>query len=322
MNPSLPTPELATSHGRRDFLRRSGLAAFTAAMAPLALGSLGSIFNASSAQAATLTDADILNFALNLEYLEGEYYTKAVYGSGLEDNGIPITGTGRSGGTIYPVTEKVEFQDQRILQYATEIANDEIAHIEFIRGQLGSAAVAKPAIDLAGAFNASAKAAGISNTFDPYASDGAFLLGALTLTDVGVTAYIGSSALIQSKTVLGAAGGILAAESYHSATLRTALYRINYTDPTQFFGVALNKISDLRDSLDGPVDLDQGMTNPDGTSNIVPADGSSILFARSAAQVLNIVYSQAGATSGGFFPNGVNGTINAGTTTFNTGKAL
>ena len=312
MNPSLSNPALATSLGRRDFLRRSGLAAFTAAMAPLALGSLGSIFSPSRAQGAALTDEDILNFALNLEYLEGEYYTKAVFGSGLADNGIPITGTGTQGATIYPTTPKVDFTDPRVLQYATEIAEDEINHIEFIRGQLGGAAIAKPAIDLAGAFNAAAQAAGISAQFDPYASQAAFLLGAITLTDVGVTAYIGSSALIQSKTVLGAAGGILAAESYHDATLRTSLYAANYTDPSQFYGIALNKISDLRDSLDGPRDLDQGMTNPDGTSNIVPADGSSILFARTAGQVLNIVYSKVGATSGGFFPNGVNGNIAAG----------
>ncbi len=319
MNPSLPNPVLATSHGRRDFLRRSGLAAFSAAMAPLALGSLGSIFSPSRAQGAPLTDIDILNFALNLEYLEGEYYSRAVSGSGLEANGIPVTGAGTQGETIYPVTNKVTFSDPRILEYATEIALDEQAHIQFIRGQIsnmGGTPVAKPAIDLAGAFNASAKAAGIAASFDPYASDAAFLLGAITLTDVGVTAYIGSSALIQSKTVLGAAAGILAAESYHDATLRTNLYALNYSDPSQFYGIALNKISDLRDSLDGPLDLDQGMTNADGTSNIVPADGSSIVFARTAAQVLNIVFSQAGATSGGFFPNGVNGTINAGTTTF------
>ena len=312
MTPSLPNPELATSHGRRDFLRRGGIAAFTAAMAPLALSSIGSIFGVSKADASILSDTDILNFALNLEYLEGEYYTGAVYGSGLEANGVTVTGTGTRGGTTFPATKKVDFSDPRVLGYATEIALDEIAHIKFLQSQLGSAAIAKPTIDLAGAFNASAQAAGISNTFDPYASDAAFLLGALTLTDVGVTAYLGAAAFINSKAVLAAAGSILATEAYHAGTIRTSLYRINYMDPSQFYGQAVNKISDLRDSLDGNRDLDQGITNPDGTSNILVADGSSIAFPRLPGQVLNIVYSKIGATSGGFFPNGVNGNLTAG----------
>ncbi len=42
-----------------------------------------------SAQAA-ITDNDILNFALNLEYLEAQFYTLAVYGVTIDKLPTPI----------------------------------------------------------------------------------------------------------------------------------------------------------------------------------------------------------------------------------------
>ena len=46
-------------------------------------------------------------------------------------------------------------------------------------------------------------------------------------------------------------------------------------------------------------------------SNIVPADQNGLVYSRSTGQVLNIVYlTDAAVAKGGFFPNGLNGTIN------------
>ncbi|MGN6819929.1 MAG: ferritin-like domain-containing protein [Sphingomonas sp.] len=265
-----------------------------------------------------VTDVDVLNFALNLEYLEAQFYSYAVTGAGLPAN--QLTGSGVQGAVTGG--RAVAFKDPVVQQYAREIALDEGAHVAFLRGAINSAGgqpVAQPAINIdggmAGAFTAAARAAGVigpADTFDPYASDENFLLGAFIFEDVGVTAYKGAAPLITNKTYLEAAAGILAAEAYHAGLVRTTLYRKGIANPALMLIENAGKISDARDSLDGPDDLDQGIASPDGgvTSNIVPADANAIAFGRSTGQVLNIVYlSKSMLSSGGFFPAGVNGTL-------------
>ncbi len=127
------------------------------------------------------------------------------------------------------------------------------------------------------------------------------MLGAFVFEDVGVTAYRGGAPLLSNDAVLSAAAGILGTEAYHAGVIRTTLfgYHDGSVDDT------VQKISDLRDALDNPTDDDQGIIL-NGKANLVPTDGNSLVYARTAREVQNIVYFAQNAPQGGFFPNGIN----------------
>jgi hypothetical protein len=262
------------------------------------------------------TDIEILNFALNLEYLEANFYHYAVFGTPIPSN-LMAGGDGTAPGAIIPGTI-VPFADPVVAAYAKEIAQDELDHVTFLRTALTTMAVAQPALDLGfgptNAFSAAAQAATVvpaGTAFNPYLNDNNFLLGAFIFEDVGVTAYKGASPLITNKTYLEAAAGILAAEAYHAGLVRTVLYSKGITTtPALITNAGL--ISNARDSLDNSADDDQGIAGANsGISNIVPLDANGLAYSRTTGDVLNIVYLNAGAVSkGGFFPNGVNGTLN------------
>jgi hypothetical protein len=304
---------VARREARRDFFRKAGL--FTAGALGTAMftsGTGGLIASAQAAATAAVTDEQILNFALNLEYLEAQFYSYATTGAGLPAN--LLTGTGTQGSVIGGA--QVPFVDKTVRSYAKEIARDEMEHVVFLRSALGSAAVAQPTIDINGtnangAFSKAAQAAGIvmpGHWFNPYQSDIHFLLGAFIFEDVGVTAYKGAAPLITNKTYLEAAAGILAAEAYHAGLIRTVLYQRGQTTPSVIFDA--NSISTARDSLDGASNLDEGITVGQ-QANIIPLDDNGLAYSRTAGQVLNIVYLNPGVVmQGGFFPNGVNGAIN------------
>ena len=284
---------------RRNLLGSAGVG-----VAGLALA--GAIGRVTEAQAApTQMDLDILNFALNLEYLEAEFYSRAVFGTGLDPS--LLTGTGTFGGVIStPPTPMVTFVDSDLQQYATEIAADEKAHVIYLRSVLGSYAIAEPTIDLGTAFNTLAQAAGIGSSFDPFASETNFLLGSFIFEDVGVTAYHGAAPLITDKSILKSAAGILGVEAYHASEIRVLLTQMGATVPKVFYNAAA--ISKLRDTLDGPGNDDQGI-RIENMLNIVPTDHNALVFARTTTQVLNIVYGNTTTTPGLFFPNGANGVI-------------
>ena len=274
---------------RRQLIERAGLGAAAIGVAAAGFGQ-----SMPSAAAATDIDVGILNFALNLEYLEGEFYSLGTFGHRLTNAGAQGSVVGGS---------KVPMTVPGVTQLFQEIATDESNHVGFLRGALAGSAVAEPNIDFTDTFAFIGKAIGLPG-FNPFHDQLSFLLGAYIFEDVGVTAYHGAAPLVTNKTYLGAAAGILAVEAYHAAAIRSLLLEFGggeYTD----------RISAIRAALSGtggttgiPADDQGALVN--GAVNIVPTDKNSIAFARTPQQVLSIVFN-GGATSGGFFPNGVGG---------------
>ena len=240
-----------------------------------------------------------MNFALNLEYLEAEFYLRAAFGHGLATADIGTQPGPVTGGS------KVTFATPAFAAYAAEIAMDEEKHVQFLRSAItsfGGKPVDRPAIDLTNSFNGAAAAAGLGASFNPFDNENDFLVGAFAFEDVGVTAYHGAAALISNATVLGAAAGILGTEAYHAGEIRTILASLGGTPLA-----AANAISALRAKAGG------GNETPVSGSTIAPTDANSLAYARTPSQVLHIVYNTVGGTptSGGFFPNGMNGRITA-----------
>ncbi|MEO9130250.1 MAG: ferritin-like domain-containing protein [Sphingomonas sp.] len=312
---------------RRRFMRIAG--SMTLAVGVTACGGGGSGSGGGSTPTPTPTstptptpsstvalDPDYLNFALNLEYLQAQYLVRGTTGAGIEaiatSTAFPgggaalLTGTGTQGAVTGGA--QVTFSDPLNGQYAREMALEDLAHVGFLRSMIGAYAGAQPAIDLSpatGGFTKILRTAGVigaADTFDAFASQENFLLGAFLIKDVAVSAYIGLIPKFAAQLYSNAVAGILAAEAHHAALIRSQLYMIGGTTVT-----TAQQISDARDLLDGAADDDQGVA-AGGVANITPTDPNGLVFARTTGQALNILYNNhAVAAGGGFFPAGING---------------
>ena len=168
--------EKVDSNTRAAFLRKAGLGAGAVVGGGALMGALPSLASA-SAGGFPAGDIAILNFALTLEYLEADFYAQAIRQGNF--NGDTNT-------------------------FARVVAAHEAAHVRFLKGALGSKAVAKPKFDFKDTVTDQAK----------------FEATATVLEDTGVQAYLGQVGNIKSKKILAAAGSILPVEARHAAWIR------------------------------------------------------------------------------------------------------
>ncbi len=139
--------------------------------------------------------ADVLNFALTLEYIESEFYIHAVTRPGLIPDGYDLHGI-------------------------TIIRDHEIEHVKFLKTaiiSLGSTPVSKPKLDFTGG-----SGSGNGPFKGVFVSYPVFLELAQTFEDTGVRAYKGQAAnLMSNNDILTYALDIHSVEARHASHIRT-----------------------------------------------------------------------------------------------------
>ncbi len=259
-------------------LTRRGFVTGAAGAAALATFAGGS---RAEAQAAAPAISDVLNFALNLEYLEANLYQFAATGS-------PLTSAQNNGGVApegLPTTPLT--LDSNTLAVYKALAQDEINHINDLTSALKSMSVtpvAQPLINYAALGMITTQAQLIATTRQ--------------FTAVGNSAYAGAAQyLVSNEMVLATAASILGAEGQHLGAVNNLCVIQGVTSPQV-------------DSLDVP---------PSSTNYFTVSAMTALGPSRTTSQVLGIVYGvttastsatpAAGTMSGGFFPSGVAGNI-------------
>lgn len=181
-------PEVVDKLSRKDMFKKSGSIGSKIAMAaaPLILGSLFS--KKAYGRQGNETVAQVLNYALTLEYLESEFYNMGLEASAL-----------------IPANRKAIFE---------QISNHEDDHVTFLKSVLtgmGETPVDKPTFD----FTADGTYADVFTNYQT------FLALSQAFEDTGVRAYKGRAAeLIGNDTVLTAALQIHSVEARHASMVR------------------------------------------------------------------------------------------------------
>lgn len=212
-----------TEQGRRGFLSGLAMAVGATALAPLILRGKGITellaMQASEETEPNLTDTDILNYALSLEYLEATFYLRADNNGTLPSGATAATidpdGNGAPGSVpgLASVTAPAP-STLAVAAFVRTVRDHEITHVLALQTALGAGALARGdfRFDFPGGFTTAA----------------AFLATAQALEDTGVTAYLGQTNNLDSVDYLTTAGTILGVEAEHAATFRV----INQTEVT------------------------------------------------------------------------------------------
>ncbi|KAK7823908.1 ferritin-like catalase Nec2 [Quercus suber] len=263
------------------------------------------------------TDTDRIEFALNLEFLEAEFFLNGALGRGLDSfapsfakGGPPPTGAKKA--NLDPLVAKI----------IEEFGYEEIGHLRAIINATGG--IPRPLLDLstqtfANIFN---QAFGFKLTppFDPYLNTVNYLLASNLIPYVGLVGYVGTIPELNSSYFRRLVAGLLGVEAGQDAVLRALLYeRANEKVMPYDITVAefTNRTAELKNRLAMCGIKDEGIIVPlflgaenRTNSNILSANTDSLSYSRTPPEILRIVYGTGSENKpGGFYPNGAGGNI-------------
>ncbi|KAK2394772.1 desiccation-related protein PCC13-62 [Trifolium repens] len=268
---------------------------------------------ATTKETISILDVDFLEFPLNLEYLEAEFFLFGATGKGLDEFAPELVDGGPS-----PIGAKVaKIRDLTIKDIIFQFGLQEVGHLRAIKSTVKG--FPRPLLDLSKSSFAKVidKAFGrpLHPPFDPYANDINFLLASYLIPYVGLTGYVGANPLLQNATSRQLVAGLLGVESGQDAVIRTLLYE-RRSLKVKPYGVSVgeftDRISNLRNKLGNGGVKDIGLSNIDSgeVGNILVGDESSLSYPRTPDEILRIVYGSGDESiPGGFYPKGGNGRI-------------
>jgi hypothetical protein len=136
------------------------------------------------------SDVDLLEFPLNLEYLETEFFCWSALGHGLDAIEASLTGDGPPsiGGQTASVTPFVR-------DIATQFCYQEVGHLRAIKQTVRG--FPRPLIDISaanfGKIVEQALNATLDPSFNPYENGVNFLIASYIIPYVGLTGYVGAN---------------------------------------------------------------------------------------------------------------------------------
>ncbi|XP_057982345.1 desiccation-related protein PCC13-62-like [Malania oleifera] len=262
-------------------------------------------------------DVDLLEFPLNLEYFEAEFFSWGALGHGLDQLAPNLTKGGPS-----PTGARVAKLDPLIQDIIAQFAYQEIGHLRAIQSTVKG--FPRPLLDLsvnsfATVIN-SAFGRKLEPPFDPYANSINYLIASYAIPYVGLTGYVGANPRLKGATSKRLVAGLLGVESGQDAVIRTLLYQhaLEKVNPYEISVAEFtDRISKLRDKLGHEGLKDEGLivSKAEGaegqiSGNVLAGDEYSVAYARTPEEILRIVYGSGDEhVPGGFYPKGGNGNI-------------